>query len=123
MSLITGQVRNSGAPIPLYQTIQVTITQQATGTKQSQPTCKWVAFTKEGIYSTTWSHGVSNVGGPEQGYLLYLGEPTSVGVDKATDTVSYNGRIYSVGRFRQSTCLGKNCASSREEYEVCSVPE
>lgn len=123
VSLITGQVRNSGAPIPLYQTIQVTITQQATGTKQSQPTCKWVAFTKEGIYSTAWSHGVSNVGGPEQGYLLYLGEPTSVGVSKATDTVSYNGRIYSVGRFRQSTCLGKNCATSREEYEVCSVPE
>ncbi|HBO6305045.1 Ig-like domain-containing protein [Pseudomonas nitroreducens] len=125
VSLITGQVRNSGAPIPLYQTIQVTITQQATGTKQSQPTCKWTAFTKEGIYATVWSHLVSNVDEDmTYGFLLYLGNGgTGVSVTNKTDTATYNGRIYSVGRFRQSTCLGKNCAQNREEYEVCSVPE
>lgn len=53
---------------------------------------------------------------------LYLGQYIGE-VANATDSFAYNGRIYTIGKFRQSTCLGKNCASSREEYEACSVPQ
>ncbi|MUH94375.1 Ig-like domain-containing protein [Pseudomonas aeruginosa] len=122
VSLITGQVRNVGSLIPLYQTLQVTVTQAATGTKQSAPSCFWDSFTKHGVNSDgVWTRTTSNTGGPGTNFLLYLGkyvgEVTYIG-----DTFIYNGAEYSIGKFRQSTCLGKNCTSSRAEYEVCSVP-
>lgn len=122
VSLVTGQVRNVGGVIPLYQTVQAARSQQAVGTKQSTPSCAWSSFTKNGVYATGWDHGVSNTGGPKQGYRLYLGQYIGE-VANATDSFAYNGRIYTIGKFRQSTCLGKNCASSREEYEACSVPQ
>ena len=124
VSLITGQVRNVGSPIPLYQTIQVSVTQQATGTKQGTPSCIWSSSQRYGVYSKGWTRTVSQTGGSRiNPYRLYLGDGTVVGsVNALTDTLTYNGRVYSIGRFKQSGCMGKNCASMRDEYEACSTP-
>jgi hypothetical protein len=124
VSLITGQIRNVGTPIALYQTVPVTINQQASGTKQSTPSCAWTSAQRHGIYATGWSHSVGTDGKSKTDFRLFMGDLEHIGdVPKITDTLVYKGTIYSVGRFRQTGCMGKNCATMRDEYEVCSTPQ
>lgn len=33
-----------------------------------------LAAAENGVYATGWDHGVSNTGGPKQGYRLFLGQ-------------------------------------------------
>lgn len=121
VSLITGQIRNVGTPIALYQTVPVTVSQQASGTKQSTPSCAWTSFQRHGVYATGWDH-VVNESGRAVDYRLFLGEYIG-SVSKNTDTLVYKGRVYSIGRFRQTGCMGKNCTSMRDEYEACSTSQ
>ncbi|HHH9441353.1 TPA: Ig-like domain-containing protein [Pseudomonas aeruginosa] len=125
VSLVTGQVRNSGNAFAIYQTVGVTANQQAVGTKQVAPTCQWSSFSKYGVYATGWTHGVYSNGSSASDWQLWLGSGSSVGsLPDGTGTLTYGGRVYSVGQFRDSGCLGgKNCSTTRMEYEACSVPQ
>lgn len=125
-SVITGQVRNSGNPIPLYQTVQVTVTQQAMGTKAGTPTCQYVSLSHEGASDAVgFIHNGKEGEKPSAsttGFSLYVKGYTGLGMTNTTDFVDYNGRRYTLGDFEFKICQGKNCVTQRMEYEACSVP-
>lgn len=123
-SAVTGQVRNAGAATPIYQTVQVTVNQQAVGTKAVAPQCyHYSSWKKDGVNSNAW---VQNSPTERQGnpnafsgtFRLFMNSKVIAIVANRTDKAVVNGVTYSIGSIFY-TLAGTEHASGVQQSEYC----
>lgn len=124
-SVITGEVRNVGSPVLVYQTVQVTVSQTAVGTKQNaSPQCVWDGrFDNNDIATKTgWYQYTNNAT-----WTLYFHGPTGIQFRSGSARkqawdgyVDYNGYRITVGQYVGEGGIGKNGVNYF--WQVCYTP-
>jgi len=116
-SVVTGAIRNSGAPVALFQAIVVSVSQAAVGTMAVGPTCEYSPGVTE-IWDTTDCRGG---GGPH--YIRVNGVYQNGGAQFINGRTGYmlGGVFYYRGAMMVWTTYS-GCAGSEgslKKYEVC----
>lgn len=117
-SVVSGAVRNSGAPVALFQAIVVSISQASVGTLQTGPVCVYAPGSSYIGYKTSCRGG--GEGNPRSGvYYNGIDLPRAGNINGISAGI-YNGLIYYAGP--EMGRQGISCSGSEGAviyYQIC----